>query len=173
MGETRTDRCAERVRRPSSLDPRRDGRDLQHRARSSTVSPDGSDSEKRPAFAVIRVYVCTVVDPEFSVDDCTFDLVLHRLNDDTLGESTLTDRLRRAKALSYSEYAPEEEPNKMLDAFPYHTGLPAEGPPVNQLRSVVLENHKPRTGQRRLLMQLLLAVAFGIIIGVALASALT
>jgi hypothetical protein len=113
-----------------------------------------------------------VVDLEFSVYNCTFHLVLYPLSDDTWGESNLTDRLRLAKALHYQEYAPEDEHDEMFDASSYRSGLPDEGTQMNQLRSVVMQDRKPRAG-RRLLMQLLVAVVIGIIVGLVIAGAVS
>ena len=118
------------------------------------------------------MYVCTVVDLEFSVYDCTVYVVLYPLSDDTSGESNLTDRLRLAKALHYQEYTPEDEHDEMFDASSYRSGLPEEGMQMNQLRSVVMQNRKPRDG-RRLLMQLLVALLIGIVVGLVIAGAVS
>jgi hypothetical protein len=111
-----------------------------------------------------------VVDPEFSEHDGTFYLLLYPLSDGTSGESTLTDRLRHAKALHYQEYTTEDERGGMHRVSPYQSGLPNESTQMNQLRSAVMQARKQRAG-RWLLMQLIVAVVIGIIIGLVIAGA--
>lgn len=116
------------------------------------------------------MYVCTVVDLEFSEHDCTFYLLLYPLSDGTSGEWTLTDRLRHAKALHYQEYTTEDERGGMHGVSPYQSGLPDESTQMNQLRSAVMQTRKQRAG-RWLLMQLIVAVVIGIIVGLVIAGA--
>jgi hypothetical protein len=92
------------------------------------------------------------------------------LSDGTSDESTLTDRLRHAKALHYQEYTTEDERGGMHGVSPYQSGLPDESTQMNQLRSAVMPTRKQRAG-RWLLMQLIVAVVIGIIVGLVIAGA--
>jgi hypothetical protein len=118
------------------------------------------------------VYVCTVVDLEFSVYDCTFYLHLYPLSDDTSGESTLTDRLRNAKALHYREHTTDDEHDEMRDVSLYQSGIPDEWTQMDQLRSAIMQTRTQRAG-RRLLMQLLVAFVIVIIVGLVIAGAVS
>jgi hypothetical protein len=72
--------------------------------------------------------------------------------------------------LHYQECTTEDEHGGMLDVSSYRSGLPDEGTQMNQLRSVVMQNHKQRAG-RSLFMQLLVTVVIGIIVGFVIAGA--
>jgi hypothetical protein len=105
-----------------------------------------------------------VVDLDFSVYDRTFYLRLHPLDDDTSDESTLTKRLREAKASHYLEHTSEDERNEQGSYAPHHSSVPDESTQMNHLRSAIIQARKERAG-RRLLMQLFVAVGIVIIIG--------
>lgn len=119
-----------------------------------------------------RVYVCTVVDLEFSLYDRTFYLYLrlYPLSDSTPEKSTLTDRLRHAKALHYQEYTTEDEHNEMHGVSLYPSGVPDEWTQMDQLRSAIMQTRSQRAG-RRLLMQILFAFAIAIVVGLVIAGA--
>ena len=116
------------------------------------------------------MYVCTVVDLEFSVYDCTFYLRLYPLSDSTSREPTLTDRLRDAKELHYQEYTTDDEDDEMHDVSLYQSGIPDEWTQMDQLRSAIMQTRSQRAG-RRLLIQLLVAFVIVIVVGLVIAGA--
>lgn len=116
------------------------------------------------------MYVCAVVDLEFSVYDCTFYLRLYPLSDSTSRELTLTDRLRHAKALHYQEYTIDDDDDELHDVSLFQSGVPDGWAQMDQLRSAIMQARGQRAG-RRLLMQLLVALVIVIIVGFAIAGA--
>jgi hypothetical protein len=111
-----------------------------------------------------------VIDPELFDYELTVYLLLYPLSDDTSRERTLTDRLRRAKAVHYREYSTQDESGGTHGVSPDPSGRSHESTQIDQLRSVLTHTRMPQAG-RWSLMHLIVAVVIGIIVGLVVAGA--
>ena len=113
----------------------------------------------------ILVYIQTVIACDCSACCRTVYLRLHPLTDGTSAGSSLTNRLREAKALHYQDFFGVDERDETDGVAPDRSGVQHEWAQLDKLRSAIVRSRKQRA-RRRLLIQIFLAV---VVVGLILA----